>query len=565
MEAVWKWRAVLPAPFQEELETTRQQYGIPGAWKRATVEVSEHSPLLAADFSAQSTLQIVSILTSWQPQDETTRESNEALAHQWRLAVQLQPGRYASEADSFTGISPLFLEHLLDGLSNAARNGVALPWSPVLTLVNGVLARAVENGAISKTNYSVDQDWLPVCRSVCDLLKAGLLQNAAAIELRWAATLEELVLLLLDLRPQLPEINDPTEQLARDAFLAARETLQGSTLELAMWWLSWNARDSSSPIAIKPEEALTPSSALAQKILAQITGSLQTAYISRAVLGRYLGWIYHFGPAWTTEHFDKLFDATNNEFLQTAWSAYILHSGYPVGSLYPRLRDLYDRELCQIPADLPENDNTAYRTIQLGNHLLALYMDGVIDLSAAVLQRFLEQTSPQQRRRLILGLDQYVRTAPDQVSEAKRSRGLALWEARLRAAAATANQGSFADEIEAFGHWIGNPQLETSWVLTQLFTMLSANFMPSVAYSVIDWIAGICDEQLELSVQILVKLIEHHDAKPDMYMTQRNAIRTILVKALGSGISATVDTADRIISVLAIKGETEYLDLVPSK
>ena len=28
------------------------------------------------------------------------------------------------------------------------------------------------------------------------------------------------------------------EQLARDAFLTARETWQGSALELAMWWLS---------------------------------------------------------------------------------------------------------------------------------------------------------------------------------------------------------------------------------------------------------------------------------------------------------------------------------------
>jgi hypothetical protein len=565
MEVAWKWRAVLPASFQEELEATRQRYGVPGGWKRSTIDASEECPLLAADFSAKPTSEIVGLLTASPSHDENTREGTEALAHQWRLAVQLQPGRYASEADRFAGIHSVFLEHLLDGLTNAARNGIALTWGPVLTLANGVLNRAIENGITSKIECSIDSEWLPVCRSVCNLLKAGLVQNAAAIEFRWAAALEALVLLLLDLRPQLPEIAPPTEQLARDAFLAARETLQGSALELAMWWLSWNARDSASPIAIKPEEALAPASHLAQHIQAQLTGDLQTMYISRAVLGRYLGWINHFGPAWTEKHFDELFDTTNNELRQTAWSGYIFHSDYPVGSLYPRLRDLYDRELCQIAPDLPDNDNAAYRTIQLGNHLLALYMDAIVELSSPVLLHFLQQTSPQQRRRVILGLDQYVRTDPERVSEAKRSRGLALWEARLRVASASDDHSAFADEIEAFGHWIGNPQLETSWVLTQLFTMLSGNFMPSAAYSVVDWIASICDDDLERSAQILMMLIEHHDAKPDLYMTQRNAIRKILVKSLASGNSATVDTVDRIISVLAIKGENEYLDLVPSK
>ncbi|USX10309.1 hypothetical protein [Paraburkholderia fungorum] len=82
-----------------------------------------------------------------------------------------------------------------------------------------------------------------------------------------------------------------------------------------------------------------------------------------------------------------------------------------------------------------------------------------------------------------------------------------------------------------------------------------------MAFNVVNWLAKNCKQDIEKSARILEQLIDRKDVGQDTLLTQREAIRCVIAEALASGRPGLRDLVNRVISVLATKGETDYLEL----
>lgn len=560
-DSLWGWREVLPEALQAELAESSQKYGDPDAWKNVSVFHPEESPMRAADLSALPLDDLLIFLRTWCPPTEQRWMTVSALAHQLRIAVQQEPARYADAANQFADLAPIYIQSLLEGLDNSPKNQRDFAWTSVLELTTAVFGHLHEPIGQPDRPEQHDSDWLAVCQTAGGLLRSGLGRGAESIDYEHATSIQALVFTLLREAPHSPELDDFEERFGRDAFLAAQASLRGSAVETGMLWLFWLSKHAASPISITQRTAMTTLTDLAGAFLTQLADRSLSGRIPRAILGRYLTWLLHFGADWTYTHIYPIFADTDEPLRQAAWSAFLLHGSHPVREPFPELLACYRVEMTSL-TECTESDKIDYRQKRLAEQLLTLYLNGSISLAEDDLfAHFLRLAPSSLRQHVMWYVGRHLLLSPDQFPQEHRNRALAYWTARLTAATIALDPGAFREELETIGQWVSNPQLETSWLFEQLLTMLHAGFVPGLTFNVVDWLSKVCALDIDRAMQILAALVDNPREKPVTYLAQHDAIRKILVEALASPSAHTIELANKTISILSTRGETSYLSL----
>lgn len=458
-DALWQWRAALSDELQAELNETVRQFGEPDAWKHETALHEEKPPLWASDFSARSIAEIVDLFKGSKPSSEHPWDATAKFAHQWRVAVQQDPGRYAEAASQFAGVPPIYMDQLFQGLDDAAKNRGDFPWPAVFDLVAHALSNVDRPIGKADSDFANASNWMQACHSACELLKSGLRRGAESIAFEHAVVVKTLIFSLLDRAPHDPEIEDFEERFARDGFLAAAATLRGSAVELCVLWLFWLSKDSLSSIATAPRTGIQALSEIAGAFERQIEDRSPSGRIPRAVLGRYLGWIFYFGPGWTRDNLDQIFPETDGTLRHAAWQGYLLHGGHPVKELYSELKACYADELLRLTSHSHSHSDVDFRHKQFAGHLLVLYLSDTLQLDDGPIAQFLHSAPAKLRRHIMWCVGRYLELPPDQFPQKDRSRALAYWDARLAEAMAASNSDLYREELETIGHWVNNSQL----------------------------------------------------------------------------------------------------------
>ena len=109
-------------------------------------------------------------------------------------------------------------------------------------------------------------------------------------------------------------------------------------------------------------------------------------------------------------------------------------------------------------------------------------------------------------------------TMPDAV----RARGFSYWERRLDAARRSDNPDAFRPELGAIGQWTLRDRIDGQWLADQFLNMLQADFVPTDAFSVVDWLAKIAPRNVDRAVEILSALLRNPQIDPWAYMTNKN-------------------------------------------
>jgi hypothetical protein len=94
--------------------------------------------------------------------------------------------------------------------------------------------------------------------------------------------------------------------------------------------------------------------------------------------------------------------------------------------------------------------------------------------------------------------------------------------------------------------------------------MLQCGFAPGSLFSVIDWLAKLCPLHVDRVVDVFAAIVQDPRANRCNYLTQKEAIRSILNEGRTNGTAATIERVREIVSFLASMRETSYLDLVRS-
>jgi hypothetical protein len=151
--------------------------------------------------------------------------------------------------------------------------------------------------------------------------------------------------------------------------------------------------------------------------------------------------------------------------------------------------------------------------------------------------------------------------APD-MPEEMRQRGFAYWERRLEAGMHSSDPDRFRAELGGIGQWTLRDPIDDEWLAAQLSTMMKAGFVPTDAFSVVDWLAKVAPGRIDQVATILSSLLRNPLVDQWAYMTQREPIRAVLVEGLAHGTPETVATVHELIGFLSSINETGYLDLM---
>jgi hypothetical protein len=445
-DVIWKWRDALPADRQEALDRIVQELADPDAWKEQLFPLEE-SPLRGTDFSSRPIPEIAEFLRTWTPQAEGSRQTVTALGQELRIAAFNNPEPYAADAAQFAALKPVYVRQMLEGLAMGASNRREFEWGGVLELITAALARRDEPIDPATLFDGDDRNWSWASAKATELVAAGLKQGAEGIPFEHADRVRFIVETLIRIAPDQPEIEDFEERYQREPFFAAQATLRGLAVELCVLMVFWLGKDPSSPWAAEPRKALSNFPDIRVFFDDQLADRTQAGRIPRAIMGRYLCFLFYFGEDWLRAHIGALFPQDDEALREASWHGHLAHDHQPIMDLVPELRFCIAEEIARLAADGEQVDRE-FRRERFADYLMVLYLWG--GLPDDLLESFWEHAPSGVRQHAMWYLGTQL-PAPD-MPDATRARGFAYWERRLDAAQRSCNPDAFRAELGAIAN-----------------------------------------------------------------------------------------------------------------
>ncbi|MET4373307.1 hypothetical protein ABIA99_006029 [Bradyrhizobium sp. LB12.1] len=548
-DVVWEWQDVLPPDRKAAFEKTVSEFGGRDAWKARHFQ-QEQLTLTRSDMQQQPVDDTVAHLAGWNPAPDAQGRTVPGLAFELRESVAASPHAFSAGAAKFAGLRPVFIRHLLDGLRQPAANGVALDWGTCFDLLDAVIVR-LKNDAKVTLAAGDDTDWSWTVRSAIDLLAASLRRGAEGIPFAHADRVRSLVLALHDAVKRMPGGEHDNRTDLKHRYLSAIQTGRGAAVDLCVLFIFWQSKDEESVIGQAASEAIAISPDIRGILDVELADKSAAGWISRAVLGRYINWLAYYGEEWLRERFSALFPADHPELAAAAWLGYIEHSR-PVGPLFDLLRPYYvlhAQSLGQVDVT-PGFAETANR---LADYLMAHFLWE--KLPDDLLQLFLRTASGEVRRHTMWFMGREMGAAKEY-----RLPAMAYFEQRLRSAIESNDPEPYRRELGTISQFF-RMDVDQIWLLDELLKMLQAGFAPNDPFSVVDSLAKLLPEHVDKIVEVTDSLVRQPKVDGWIFAAQDHALRQILIAGKNSDEPKTAVAVKDIVSYLASRGNTGFLDL----
>jgi hypothetical protein len=551
-DAVWLWRAALPADRLAAVEKTAAEFGDPDAWRQRFLR-REESPLTQKAMLEQGPAATASFLQSWQASEAEQNSTASALAGELREAVVVKPELFSSAAEEFGQLRPLFIRHFFEGLIRATGQGASVSWGPCLALAETVLERSTKGMFAATTIAGDDPDWSWARKAMVDWIAASLARGAHGIAFTHYERVRALVLALTS---TMQTALEPSEQefpaLGERPYFAARRTQIGAHLELALCFLFWSSKDKENPIGKAQRQALAQDAALRVVLEAALAREGRAGGAARSILGRYLNSLHYFGEAWLRERIPLLFPKADQAARRAAWVAHLEDDQRPIADLTGALYDLYSEHIAVTGRDDEAFGGEGSRK-RLVDYLIILFLWD--RLPENLLQEFWQRVPPSLLREAMWFAGRHLGD-----DNALRERAKLYWARRLALATTAADKAPFKKELGLIGMWF-SWGIDPDWLLAQLMLLLNAGFAPNDGVGLIDKLAERLPNKTDEIVEAVRVLVRHPDVQPWIFGAQEQALRDILIQGKASASPITVAGVQEIISFLSSRGNTAFLDL----
>ena len=550
-DIVWEWREVLPPGRRAALDRTVQELGERDASPWRHFDTAPPS-LSRVSMQSQPVEETVAYLEAWRPDPGQQTHTAAGLAGELREAAFAKPELFSAGAAKFAGVRPVFIRHLLDGLRMATANGAKIEWAPCLQLLGGIVDRAQMAPGEPLSVPGDDPDWSWTVQSAIGWLASALSRGAGGVAFVHAPLVQSLVLALYRRTAGLPA---PTEAQRGDRkypYVAAIQTAQGAAVDLCVLLVFWQSKDPSSVIGRAPREALAHSPELRLILEGELADRSPAGWLPRAVLGRYLTWLFHFGETWLQEQIANLFPSGDIDLVASAWLGHLRNDQQPVGDLIDRLHPYYASHIASLGReDAPPGYEEAGN--RLVEYLMILYL--VERLPDDLLGQFWDTAPAPLRRHAMWFMGRHMVS-----TNGYRERAMGYWQERLRAATQAGDPEPYRRELGTLGQfflW----DVDGLWLTDQLLLMLNAGFAPNDAYGVIDNLAKLVPEHIEKVVEVTNLLVRQPKVEAWIFAAQDQSLRAILVAGKASAAPRAAAMVTEIVSYLASAGNPSFLDL----
>lgn len=554
-DLLWLWRSALPPERQAALTSIVEELGDPDAWRRQFDE-PEAPPPAAPSFSSAPIDDIIAFLKTWRPPMDGKRETATALAQRLRNAAIENAAHYSANAARFLEVPLLYARAVLEGLENASNNRAGLDWDGAVSLI----AKVIQPGEPPSSGLEGDDKDSSWCRkAAAGLLASGLRQGAQGIPFAHETLVIDVIQEFYRKAPQQPETESFEESYRSYPFFGAQGTARGTAVELVLVSLFWLSKDAGSVVGRSPKAALDNLPAFPAILDAELSDVTTSGRIPRAIIGRYLTWLFYFGESWVRAHLADLFPAGDITLRDATWVSHLTTDNQPVKELAPDMRDCYVAEVRRLGQEDGPGDHLHVEE-RLAEYLVMLYIWSA--LPDDVFELFWNNAPASARKHAMWFLGTQLGLSADKIAEPLRSRAFSYWDRRLAAARASTDPDHFSEELGAIGQFFIQGNIDGTWLMDQVLAMADGGFAPSEPYSVLDHLSKLSSDHPARAVEVLATLVKNLRFDRWVYMTQQQAVRRILENGFASGSEQARSFATEAISHLAALGDGGYLDLL---
>ena len=557
-------KGALPQDWEDIYEALVKELGEPqhpdfmsytsGGW------IGPTSPKTADDIQSMPVAEVIEYLRSWTPSAGPFDDSREGLGRALAAAVAAAPERFAKEAGLFRGLDPTYVRELLSGLRDAAKQGRAFDWKPVLDTAAWVMAEPREIAGRERRTPEEDPDWGWTRKAIADLLSNGLDKGKVEIPFELRAAAWQLIASLTSD----PEPN--AEYEARyggsnmDAATMSINTVRGEAMHAVMRYGLWVRRHRVGDAPTwKGFEGMPEVREVLEK---HLDPEHESSLTVRSVYGQWFPWLITMDPAWAAVRVSSIF-SEEEDLWQASWSTYITFCE-PYDNAFQLLERVYRRGVERLNPVPQTARDILGADKRLAEHLMVFYWRGKLSLADpdGLLARFYKNASPALRGEALEFVGRSLRSSHgEEIPAAISARLRALWEWRLTVARSSGHREEFTLELEQLGWWFASGKLDEDWALSQMVEVVDTWKSVEPMHLVAEKLCETAERRPLESVRVLEGLVEA-DKKGWRLPGFRKEARSILAIALASGDQRATDKSRELVHYLGERGNFDFGDLL---
>jgi hypothetical protein len=511
------------------------------------------SPFSSDELKTMGPAEVARTLRRWTPPGDPESPTPEGLGRILSAAVAAEPVRFAAEATEFIDLEPTYVRGVLDGLTEAAKGGIALPWEPVLALGEWVVAQP-RTATDATDTWDHDPHWGWARKQVADLLSQGFGAGDAELPEKHATR----IWAILD---TLAEDPDPTpSHEARfggdnmDALTLSINTTRGEALHAVVRYAFWRERS----LRARDEfEGLTSLPEVTQLLERHLDPAIDPSLAIRAVYGSWFAQFVRMDPEWADAIGRRVFptDPTDAGYFDAAWGAYINYT--PAWTdVFPVARDAYAHAIDRL-SRLSGEDSRDETPQRLGDHLFTFRVLGILELEDDLFSRYWHAVSPDIRRRVLahVGWSLEKTTGPLNPDVAGRFRQTWQW---IVVDAERANQTA---PLAGFATWLGASHLDPRWLLEQALTVLGLGVHLDPAFVVYEALPRLAPDDPRAAMEV-IRLMVMTDTEGWSISGSEAEVRSAVNIALEADEPDARAHARRVAEMLLARGFTSFRALL---
>ncbi len=565
-DAIDRWQLVqlnrfghaLPEEQLARYQELVERFGEPVEPEMMEGWVGPTAPLSTEELLALRDDELVALLRSWQPDTGWFAPSREGLRQHLGEAAAQAPERFAILAPTFGELHPAYAVGVLGGLGEAAKQGRAFAWQPVLQLARAVIGRPrLLPARDEREDYELIRGWVDVRMEVARLLDTGLRHDGIPTESD-SDVFEVLAALAADPDPSLA---DEEQQGNTGPVTLDLNAVRGAAFHAIMQYGWWRKKQT------PPGQTASLDPRLRELLDRHLDPHHEPTRAIRSIYGQYFPHLLACDQEWAQARVDAIFprDSSLEHLRRAAWDRYLLFNR-AYRDAYELLTERYREAITRLAEGSPEqaSDHADETTDALIGHVFGLYAQGSVGLEPGSLVHLFFERAPVDARTHLIEMAGIDVTSAEQPAPQVLERLQRLWEWRL----GVLRQRVDADleELKGFGWWFGSGKFDDDWALAQLQELLAAEGIVDPDHTVAERLAVLRHERLAPVVACLSLLIDathRHAAQRSWFVTgARDEIRAILEDGIRADDPETRRRARATVNRLIARGYIQFGDLL---
>jgi hypothetical protein len=540
----------------DELVAKHGESKITVSWDVSATYVGWNSPLSVDELEAKSNDELVTYLREWKEEGDRWGDapSIEGLARAMASVTQRDPARMSHLASSLKELTPAYIQWILDGFESALRDGSDFEWSPVLELMEWVVAQPREIPGGRGDEYAdLDPGWVWTRRRITSLLETGLNDlGPRSVPLVERERVWHLITVVADDPDPTPQHEEKYGGRNMDPATLSLNTTRPRALRAAIAYAIWVYRNVVGE-ETSTEEFVERIPEVRELLEAHLDPEHDSSPAVRAVFGQHYANVFAMDRTWGAEMAGSIFPGEDSPLREAAWGSYVLYTA-PYNDVLEAIHQIYLRS-----AELVASEGHGFRwdnspSEKLGEHIATFLWRGVLTLESELFVAFWSNAPASIRANTIEFLGRSAREViPGSEIE---ERLISFW----LFAKENVREGEEGETLNAFAWWFAAADLPADWRLTEAAELLAHGIQPEPAFLVAEQLPLIAEDHAREALQIMRLLIENGDVwSVDAW---REHIEDVLRLALRSGDQETRRLGQETVDWLLARGYRNFRPLV---